>query len=218
MDSDLVIGIFMIIVWFVSSLIARFGRKRAPEAEIPELEAPPATRQPAVPQRRPRQPPSPPPVPPKAVTVQQALRDLAKQMGIEVEVQPAEQPVASEHARTVGEHRRTEIETHQTLSEQTTTLEEHRRTASEAMRTASEGIFEAPEHRFTPSEHRRGDAMPTARRLSAPGRAHRRGRSKLANQIQADLAAGGGSLARAIVLREILGPPVGLRPPGQDRA
>ncbi len=116
-------------------------------------------------------------------------------------------------------HERTEIETHQTLSEQTITPGEHRRTASEVMRTASEGIFEVPEHRLTPGEHRRGDVRapsPGARQLAPPGRAHRRGRSKFAQRLQADIAGGGGSLARAVLLREFLGPPVGVRSPGDD--
>ena len=160
----------------------------------------------------------PPPVPPRVPNFQQALRDLAKQMGIEVEVEPAEQPVASEHARTAGEHRRTELETRRTLSEHVVEPSEHRRTASEAARTASEAIFEAREHRVTPGEHRRGDLRapgPAARRLAAPPRVAGRVRSDFARRLRADLGAGD-SLARAIVLREILGPPVGMRPPGQD--
>lgn len=60
------------------------------------------------------------------------------------------------------------------------------------------------------SEHRPGDVVvtrppaPARRRVLKPG---------FGRRLVADLQGDRESLARAIVLREILGPPVGLRPP-----
>ena len=196
MDSDVVIGLLMILVWIFSSLVARFGRKAR---QVPEEEggAPrPASR---------------------GDLLQKALRELADQMGIEVETAPSEAPVASEHTGTVSEHRRTATETRGTWSEHVAAPAEHRHTASEIRRTASEAVVQAAEHDLTASEHRRGDVEVS--RLPAKASDRRRPRSEFARRLQADLTGGSkDALARAIVLREILGPPVSLRSPEQDRA
>ncbi len=209
MDGDVIIGILMVVFWLVSSLAARFGKKKARSGEGESEDAMPSVPPvPPVPGHRPQSRPQRPAAP-AAGSFQKALQNLAEQMGMEVEVAPAEAPVASEHSRTASEHRRTALETHATLSERTATASEHRRTASEARRTASETAFTLPEHQLTASEHRRGDLRRP--RPTAAGMPQRRRRSEFSQRLAADLRGGQGSLARAIVLREILGPPVGLR-------
>ncbi len=201
MDGDVIIGILVVVFWLISSLAARIGKAvktRQPENQDAVPPVPPlpgAARQPVA--------------APAANTFQKALADLADQMGVEIEVGRPEPPVAAEHTLTGSEHRRTALETHATLSERTATASEHRRTASEARRTASEAVFELPEHQLTASEHTRGDLRRARPSAEAPVR--RRQKSRFARRLAADLTGGRGSLGRAIVLREILGPPVGLR-------
>ncbi len=195
MDGDVVFGILMVLFWIVSSLAARFGKaKRPAQPGSGASEAKPAG----------------------AGSIQEALRDLVEQMGAEMTTGPPEAPVAGEHTLTGSEHQRTVLEAGSTLTEQMTTASEHRRTPSEVRRTASEAIFAASEHQLTASEHLRGDVR-RARAAAGPPPAKVAGRSRLVRRLHADLTGGKDSLARAIVLREILGPPVGLRPAGQDR-
>ncbi len=199
MDGDIIIGILMVVFWLISSLAARIGKKaksgQTEEQQVVPPVPPPASRQ---------------PVRPSANPFQKALADLAEQMGVEVEVGPREAPVASEHTLTASEHRRTALETHATLSERTASASEHRRTASEVRRTAAEAVFPLPEPQLTASEHVRGD-LRRARPAASGAPVKRRQKSEFSRRLAADLSGGRGSLARAIVLREILGPPVGLR-------
>lgn len=196
MDSDAVIGLLMLLLWIFSSLVARFGRRRS--AETVEMEPREEDRGPS-----------------RAEQVQQALRDLAEQMGVEIQVAPAEEPVASEHRETASEHRRTRTETRGTVSEHREVVSEHRRVQSEVRQTSSEIDLPSSEHDWTSSEHVRGDL----RRVPLPAASlpTRRRRSVFARRLQRDLVGGGGNLARAIVLREILGPPVSLRSPSDER-
>ncbi len=194
MDGDIVVGVLVFLFWIISSLITRGKARRPAQSQ----DAPEAT-------------------PGGAGTIQRALSDLMEQMGVEVPAAgPPEMPVASEHTLTGSEHRRSVLEVGPTLSEQMTTASEHRRTLSEARRTASETIFTTPEHQLTEAEHRRGD-LRRARAAAAGVPRQQPVGSRLIKRLHRDLAGGKESLARAIVLREILGPPVGLRSPGQDR-
>ena len=195
MDSDAVVGILMVLFWVFTSLVARFKRKS--HSELPENQAPADGTA-------------------RGELVEKALRELAEQMGVEVEVSPAEAPTASEHAPTASEHRRTRSETFGTPSEHRTGASEHRQTATEVRRTASESVLPAGEHDWTSSEHRRGDVQIERPPASVPRR--RRQRSRFAQRLTEDLTGGRTSLARAIALREILGPPVSMRSPEQDRA
>ena len=220
MDGDLIIGLLMVIFWLVSSLVARFGRMvrqrqsgrppRQPAGQQPQQQA----RQPASQQAARRAGESTDAS--QEPALQKMLRDLAEQMGLETEVEPAEPPRASEHRPTSSEHRRTQLETRATASEHQLRASEHQRTpseyqrtASETRRTASEEVFALPEHQVTASEHQWGDVVGHGMPQSMPRR-HRQ-RSKFLRRLHADLAGGRDSLARAVVLREILGPPVGLR-------
>ncbi|MCP4655397.1 MAG: hypothetical protein GY856_08260 [bacterium] len=136
-------------------------------------------------------------------TLDEALRQAATQ---------AERPVPSEHTRSRGEHQRTAAEHRRTASEHRRTASETRRTASEHRRTASEQQPTMAEHRPTASEHTKGDVdvgrapIGSRRRKTRPG---------FVGSVFAELR-GPASLSRAIVLREILGPPVSLRNPPQD--
>ncbi len=139
------------------------------------------------------------------------LRHLSKQLGIDVPGEGSEQPVPSEHRRTASEHRRTPGETYPSPGEHRMTAMEQRRTHSETILTKSEQQLVIPEHRVTASEHRPGDvstlpAIPTPAPVAAPARLDP------TTQLRQ-----GGSLAQAIVLAEILGPPAGLRSPETRR-
>ncbi len=136
-------------------------------------------------------------------TLDEALRQAATQ---------AERPVPSEHTRTRGEHQRTAAEHRRTASEHRPTATEHRRTASEHRRTASEHRPTPTEHQATLSEHVPGDL--SGSRIP-PGPARGKPRSGFVGSVFAELR-GPASLSRAIVLRDILGPPVSLRNPSQD--
>ena len=189
MDGEFVIGILMVIFWLISSLVARFGRAARGRGAGEPVDERQADAQSGVP-------------------LGDALRDLAKQMGLE-EAAPVERPVASEHTLTPSEHRRSAGETMITASEHVGRPSDHRRTASEARLTASEHIFERSEHQLTASEHRRGDVdvwSPPPADLPP-----RRGKSVFVAGLHRELAGGPRALARAVLLREILGPPVSLR-------
>ncbi len=146
-----------------------------------------------------------------------SLKELMRQMGVDLGMDPAaggEAPVAAEHRPTASEHRRTLSETRPVASEHAAVISEHRQDASELLQTASEQIFEASEHQLSRGEHRRGDLRlpPPPRGSRASRRRHRQG-PPLAAAVGRDLRDG---LARAIVLREILGPPVSLRSEGGE--
>ena len=192
MEGDAVVFVLMILFWILSSVVSRFGRKVSPGDSL-EDEASPASQ--------------------RGATFKQALEDLAEQIRAEVEVGPAEPPVASEHRTTESEHRRTAPETRPTLSEHVGSLSEHRQTPAETRRTVSETVFDPSEHQWSMGEHVRGDvAVVRSAAADAPRRPV--ARSEFARRLQADLS--GSSLARAMVLKEILGPPVSLRSPEKD--
>lgn len=157
----------------------------------------------------------PGPRPNKPTVVDQMLREMMRQAGI-----PEEKPVASERRVTASEHRPTVAEHRPTVSETRPTASEHRPTPSEIRPTLSEHVPRASEHLPSPGEHLKGDAvLPPIPELPPIGQVptgerSRRRRSQLASSLAADLHGGGRSLARAVVLREILGPPVALRRPG----
>ncbi len=196
MDVESIPFIFMVLLWVLSRFVAKFAKK--PQSELPEGETSPHRAD-------------------RGEVVQKALRELAEQMGVEIEVAPAEAPVASEHAQTRSEHRRTRTETRGTPSEHLEVAAEHRQAVSELSRTASEAAMPAAEHNWTMSEHRHGDVEVSRPPISAPSVSSGR-RSAFGRRLRRDLSGRGGSLARAIVLREILGPPVSLRSSGEDRA
>ena len=196
MDGDALIGILMVVFWLLSSLAARVGRamKRSGESqERPPVENGETGERHETP----------------ANVFRKALEELAEQMNVEVEVAPAEPPVASEHEHTPGWHDRTASEIRPTASEHEHTPGWHSRTASEVRRTASEIELAASEHLMTGLEHQRGDAQGTP--IPALPTVRKRRLSPLAKRLRADLTGGPGTLARAVLLREILGPPVGLR-------
>ena len=140
----------------------------------------------------------PPPVP----SLESMLREMARQAGLYQE--PA---VASEHRGTASEHAPTLSEHRGTLFEHLGTAGEHRQTALEIHQAQMERSRREGEHRATASEHLKGDVVLGPR----PTREERtRHRSPFAVRILADLR-GRRELARAVVLREILGPPVSLR-------
>ncbi len=189
--GDVIVGIMMVIFWIILNLVSK-AKRSAQQSRGATPKAPPG-----------------------AGSLQKALSDLMEQMGVEGATGPPEAPVASEHTLTGSEHRRTVLEVGTTLSEQMATASEHRRTLSESRRTASEAIFTTSEHQLTEAEHRRGDLRRARAAASVPHRQPEK--SRLVRRLHADLAGGKESLARAIVLREILGPPVGLRSAGQER-
>jgi hypothetical protein len=139
-----------------------------------------------------------------AAQLREALREVVEEAQTAA---PWETP-ASEHHRTPSEHRRTPGEHRRTPGEHQRTPGEHRRTAGEHQRTPSE-------HRPTAGEHVAGDAPVT--RLPPPPAVRRRGGSDLAAAVRGELRSGRASLARAMVLREILGPPVSMRSGMEDR-
>ncbi len=198
MEGNIIIGLLMVVFWVISSLAARFGRAVNRQAE--SQESPPAEGGEA------------------ENPFQRALRELAEQMNVEVEVapaQPPEQPVASEHEHTPGWHDRTASEVRPTASEHRHTPGWHERTASEIRRTASEAELAASEHVLSELEHLRGDFQ--GARIPAFNAIPRRPRSPFVQRLHADLTGGPSSLARAVVLREILGPPVSMRAADDER-
>lgn len=141
------------------------------------------------------------------VTVDTMLRDMLRQAGVEPEPSVPEEhrPTRSEHRPTRGEHRQDAAETAYTVTE-------HRRTASETRVTRSEHVPRASDHLVSPGEHLKGDAhLPPVPKIAPPKA--RRKRSRFASALVSNLR--GEALGRAIVLREILGPPVSLRTPDE---
>ncbi len=141
--------------------------------------------------------------------VEQFLQQISKEAGLAPEQPPPPPPpvpirvVVPRPPGAGSEHR-------VTASEHVPTASEHRPSASEHRPTASEHRPSASEHRHTASEHIPGDAAFPVIRGQGSGRARRR-RSKLGAALAADLHGGRETLSRAVVLREILGPPVSLR-------
>lgn len=233
MDLEAIVWLLFIVVWVISSVFQQFKRM----AQNRPGQGPPGPPEPGVPgepgsygpitvenarsrplaredmQRpleredleRPMDTAPPPPRPPE--TLDEAVRSLMRQMGLE-----REEPVASEHRPTASEQRPTASEHRPTAAERSVTASEHRATPSEARRTASEHRRVAAEHRRTASEHRKGDAsLPPIPRSAPAGLGGARG-GTIARAVRRDLASGRRTVAEALALREILGPPVALRP------
>lgn len=145
-------------------------------------------------------------------TVDRMLREMMGQAGVE-----PEPPVPAEHRPTRSEHRPTASEHRQAPGEIYATAAEHRPTRTETRVSPSEHRPRASDHLPTPGEHLKGDVvvLPPIPKTAPPGR--RRRRSPFADAVVSNLRGGSGALGRAIVLSEILGPPVSLRPPGEQR-
>ena len=218
MDVEAVVWLLVMLVWFVSGVIKQIrGMGTNPPVEapppvevspvdvVPQSEGRSREAVPPVPVARPSRPAPPKPTPQPT----DPLQELFRQLGVEVVPEPSqqEQPVASEHRRTASEHQRTASEHRQTASEVRRTASEHRQTASEARRTASEHRRVAGEHRLTASEHLPGDVKKVIKR-TGPAKVKRR-RSGLARSVRHELRT---NLAKAFLMREILGPAPGLGP------
>ncbi|MEO1370342.1 MAG: hypothetical protein AAFX50_24440, partial [Acidobacteriota bacterium] len=95
---------------------------------------------------------------------------------------------------------------------------EHRQTASEIQTTASEHMRTAGEHRPTLSEHMPGDVSDPIERLPSNAYAtkSRRSNSRLGRALRRDLHGDRQSLAKAWLLREVLGPAPGLKSPAES--
>lgn len=146
-------------------------------------------------------------------TFERTMRELMREAGLAEEPVVVEPPVVSEHRPTPGERRPTATEHARTYGETRRTVSEHLPTATETRRTFSEHLPTGSEHLFTPGEHLRGDVrVPPVPKGKRPRRPRRR--SPFASAVVRDVR-GGRSLARAVLLREILGPPVGLRRPDE---
>ncbi len=217
MDLGDLIWFLLILFWLFSGLLSRLARAIRSRPK-PAPRAPRTAPRPGVAQTAAERP-APPPVPPahpatEPSSPQDALGRLFKQLGIDLELAP-ETPVPAEHQRTASEHRRTASETRRSAGEHDHTPGWHDRTASEVRRTASEVTRVASEHRPTAGEHVRGD-VPAPGVMPAAGPPARLVPG-FAGGLRAELTRGRAALARAVVLGEILGPPVGLKPPGRDR-
>ena len=231
MEAGDIVWLLFILFWLFSSFVASLRKKM--QGKKKPAERPPA--RPPAPPPRPGVSQPPPPLPPTArqrpgvpresapapapaarpPSPEDALVNLLKRLGVDVP-SAQEQPVPGEHARTPGEHVRTAAEARRTASEHDHTPGWHDRAASEIQPTASERTRVASEHRRSAGEHRPGDVqwarsaeLPPVPRTSVDAEVPR---SALGRRTVAALR-DRESLARAIVLKEILGPPVGLRSP-----
>ncbi len=219
MESELFVWLVIIAFWLVSNLI-RFLRRLAARGRqvVEEQKARQAPQRPGA--RRQAPPPPQKPAAPEPAA-EDALAELLKSFGVEVETPSAhERPVASEHVFTPGEHSQAPSQTRGTASEHEHTPGWHQQAASELSETASEHTWRDSEHRGTASEHQAGDvfvpdlpdppmpAFPATKRSVSPG---------LGRRVIAELHGDRESLARAFLLREVLGPPVGMRS-SQDRS
>lgn len=226
MDADLIVWLLVMAFWVVSSLLGRLTRKKEnakrPAQEVPDgkgggfLER--MVRDLAEAQREMLQPAQPPQqVRPGedggSIAEQKRLaaerRRLMRRAGLE----------SSEHQETAGEHTETPGEHRRTFGESLITAEEHRVSRSEHVPTASEHLRTFGEHRGTLEEHLPGDLpVKRKRKLAAvPGSRETASRVRSKIDVLHDLH-GPRDLARAIVLREVLGPPVALRDPQDDRS
>jgi len=242
MDADTVIWLLVIAFWILSGLAQMvrrmFGKGSDPRLDPSEPRSGgPSTRRTADTesqggglrevleqlgkelqgelQKAAGQEPTPPPPPP--VPSAERPTEAAPTPSVE-------QPVLSEHRRTAGEHRRTPGEHRRTPGEHRRTPGEHRQSPGEARVPAGEHLADDPyhmptpsEHRRTASEHRRGDVRVTPRPPAPAYRGPSARRSRFARRLVADLRGDRRSLARAMVLKEILGPPLSLRTPGEER-
>lgn len=222
MDGEAIIYLIFLVIWFVSGIVAQIRKMTGQVPEEPEGEPflPPVPGQGQEPVRRSAPPPVPStrpisrpmrqerPAAPPAASPPDAVRELFRQLGVEL----VEQPVASEHRPTASEHRRTLSEHRQSTGETRATLSEHRSTISETRRTASEHRQAAGETQRTASEHRRGDVSVPARAPSPPAQTRRRTRSRVIGEVRHELLNGPETLKKALVLKEILDAPVGQRP------
>ncbi len=120
-----------------------------------------------------------------------------------------EQEVVEEHRRTAGEHLPTPSEHRPTVSEREPFYSDHRQAPSEILVTQTEHELAESEHRWSLEEHTKGDVSLPPVPLQAPATAGKP-RTRFARDVVRDLR-GGTRLARAVVLQEILGPPVSLR-------
>ncbi|MEM1180720.1 MAG: hypothetical protein AAGM22_20400 [Acidobacteriota bacterium] len=224
MDFEAIIWLLVMLVWFVSG-IARQVRsmgKGAPSVELPPPpppgEAPSPVRPSGVPRpaARPSAPPPPPPrpsAPPPPPTARSIQEELFRQLGIEI---VEEEPVASEHRPTASERRRTESEHRRTESEHRRSAGEHGPTSSEVTYTAAEHMRTVGEHLPTLSEHLPGDVTGEIDRL--PPGAYSRVRPRrhtLGRSVRRDLRGDRRNLAKAWLMREILGPAPGLKAPSK---
>ena len=216
MDVEGIIYLIFLLIWFVSGIAAQIrkmsGRDPDSASEADEPFVPPVPMEKSVPARTslPRARTSPPPVPTRPAPPPHppdVMREIFRQLGVEM----VEQPVASEHRGTASEHRRTASEHRQSLGETRATASEHRRTVSETRRTASEHRQTAGELRGTASEHRRGDVRVPIRAASAPVETRRRVTSRVVREVRHELLNGPQTLKKALVLKEILDKPIGLR-------
>jgi hypothetical protein len=239
MDADSVIWLLVIAFWILSGLAQMvkkmFGKGNDPRLDPSERPAGGASTRRAADtgsqggglrevleqlgkelqgelQKAAGQEPTPPPPPPVPSAAERASRPAT------------EQPVVAEHRRTASEHRPTPGEHRRTAGEHRRTLEEHRQAPGEARVPVGEHLADDPyhmptpsEHRGTPGEHRRGDVRITPRPPAAAYRGPSARRSRFARRLVADLRGDRRSLARAMVLKEILGPPLSLRTPGEER-
>ena len=179
----------------------------------------PPPQRPSSPSQRPAQtsqrPPAPaarPALPPPPLgSGSDVMKEMLRQLGMEVVVQE-ERPVASEHRRTASEHRRTAMEHRQTVGETSGTASEQRRTHAEHRRTASEHRQDLGEIGVTASEHRRGDVKVGPVEISKAPEIRRRRSSNVVRHVRHELLNGPETLKRALVLKEILDKPIGIRP------
>ncbi len=212
MDGEAIGTLLIIAFWVISALTKAMNRGKKKQAQ----QAPTSTPAPPHPARAPA--PTTRRSAPKQTLGPDTVGDLLREMISEIKGKPQseeaatppwqEPQVLSEHQQSAGEHRHTDSETSWSASEHSWSFEEHRRSAGEHSSTLSELRGTASEHRGSASEHRRGDVV-AARRGSAE-EATRRRPAHRAGSVRAALASRG-SLARAMVLKEILGPPVSLR-------
>ncbi len=212
MDGEAIGWLLFLAVWFISSVVQQIRKmgKNVPG----QGEPPPQERQvqpPPIPREQAR--PSTPLPPPILNPSQDPIRELMRQLGVEVPTEPVERPVASEHRVTPSEHRQARAELIQSTSESLITSSEHHRTQSEARRTISEHRQDASEVQRTFSEHVRGDAVVIDKVLSKPAMVSRRRGSSFSGVVRRDLRRGRRTLKRALVLKEVLDPPIGLRDP-----
>jgi hypothetical protein len=226
LDSDVIVWLIIIAVWLISNVVAFLRRMVKKSQQMAEQHAKKRPEhRPGVGQQRPaappapaprRQPPPPPPQPQPAVSKQaeDALTQLLRSFGVEVPQSVPEQPVASEHVPSRGEHAQAAAQTRGTPSEHDHTRGWHERAAKWTTKTASEHSLAPSFHRGTAGEHLAGDVFLPDRAVAAaaPRRPLDPG---IGRRLVAALHGDREGLARAILLREVLGPPIGMRPPGQ---
>lgn len=182
---------FLFVMLYLLSYLRGLIPKRSRGQEEPAQSVPQGPR----PQRRARDPNS----------VEGMLEEIRRQ----VAEAAREQEVVEEHRRTAGEHRPTPSEHRPTVSEREPFYSDHQQAPSEIQVTRTEHELAESEHWVSIEEHTKGDVSLPPVPLQAPATAGK-ARSRFARDLVRDLR-GGTQLARAVVLQEILGPPVSLR-------